>query len=78
MAVVVKYADNIAKAFACCVAIILSAFYSIMFLNMELSPAFILGCVLVIGATFVYTTAEAPKSKPVSMEGDGSDISEKI
>ncbi|KAI6198853.1 hypothetical protein M3Y96_00563600 [Aphelenchoides besseyi] len=55
IAVVVKYADNILKAFATSVAIIVSTVVSIFFFGIIPEPLFLLGATLVIGAVVVYS-----------------------
>eukprot|EP00094_Tigriopus_californicus_P008576 TCALIF_08266-PA protein Name:"Similar to SLC35A2 UDP-galactose translocator (Homo sapiens)" AED:0.10 eAED:0.10 QI:0/0/0.5/0.5/1/1/2/162/360 len=54
VAVVVKYADNILKGFACSLAIILTCVFSVFFFGFQLSVQFCLGGCLVIGSIFLY------------------------
>uniref|UniRef100_A0A0N4UVD0 UDP-galactose transporter n=1 Tax=Enterobius vermicularis TaxID=51028 RepID=A0A0N4UVD0_ENTVE len=54
VAVVIKFADNILKAFATSFAIILACIVSVIFFNFKPGYKFILGATLVIGAVFVY------------------------
>ena len=54
VAMVVKYADNILKGFACSLAIILTCIFSIFFFGFQLSMQFTLGAGLVIGSIFLY------------------------
>ncbi|KAH9584613.1 UDP-galactose transporter Gms1, variant 2 [Schistosoma haematobium] len=56
VALVVKYANNILKAFACCVSIILSCAFSVVFLGMHLSNSFIFGTLTVIISSIVYSS----------------------
>ncbi|CAH8475458.1 unnamed protein product [Schistosoma turkestanicum] len=55
VALVVKYANNILKAFACCVSIILSCAFSVLFLGMHLSNSFIFGTLTVIVSSVLYS-----------------------
>merc|ERR1712198_672462 len=54
VAVVVKYADNILKGFACSLAIIITCVASIFIFDFTLSLQFSVGAVLVIGSIFLY------------------------
>ncbi len=54
VAVVVKYADNILKGFACSLAIILTCIFSIFIFGFQLSLQFTFGAALVIGSIFLY------------------------
>ena len=66
MAAVIKYADNILKGFATAISIILSSLISYFVLS-DFNPSvlFIIGAVLVIGATILYSV---PIKAPVSEE----------
>eukprot|EP00123_Amoebidium_parasiticum_P015307 comp22887_c0_seq1/m.36177 comp22887_c0_seq1/g.36177 ORF comp22887_c0_seq1/g.36177 comp22887_c0_seq1/m.36177 type:complete len:340 (-) comp22887_c0_seq1:692-1711(-) len=63
-AVVVKYADNILKAFATSVAIVLSTILSVLFMGFQVSLLFIFGAGLVMGAVYLYGKPDPPQ-KPV-------------
>lgn len=54
VAVVVKYTDNIAKAFAVSVSIILSSFISVPLFGIPITLLFMIGTVLVVGSIFLY------------------------
>jgi len=54
VAVVVKYADNILKGFACSLAIIITCIASIFIFDFSLSLQFTAGAALVIGSIFLY------------------------
>jgi len=54
VAVVVKYADNILKGFACSLAIIITCIASIFIFDFSLSLQFTIGASLVIGSIFLY------------------------
>jgi len=65
VAVVVKYADNILKGFACSLAIIITCVASIFIFDFSLSLQFIVGAGCVIGSIFLY--GYVPK-KPTSLD----------
>nr|XP_040582278.1 LOW QUALITY PROTEIN: UDP-galactose translocator-like [Lepeophtheirus salmonis] len=54
VAVVVKYADNILKGFACSLAIIISSIASIFLFGFQISFPFVIGAALVISSIFMY------------------------
>ena len=54
VAVVVKYADNILKGFACSLAIIITCVASIFIFDFSLSLQFTVGAAAVIGSIFLY------------------------
>jgi len=54
VAVVVKYADNILKGFACSLAIIITCVASIFIFDFNLSVQFCTGAAFVIGSIFLY------------------------
>merc|ERR1719309_1916359 len=60
--VVVKYADNILKGFACSLAIIITCVASIFIFDFSLSLQFTVGAALVIGSIFLY--GYQPQQKP--------------
>merc|ERR1712029_556381 len=63
VAVVVKYADNILKGFACSLAIIITCVASIFIFDFSLSLQFSVGAVLVIGSIFLYGY-QPPPTRP--------------
>ena len=63
VAVVVKYANNILKGFATAVSVVMSAAFSIAFLEFEITGAFLTGALLVVASIFVYNTAPAPGAR---------------
>lgn len=65
VAVVVKYADNILKGFACSLAIIITCVASIFIFDFSLSLQFCTGAGLVIGSIFLYGY-QPPKDSKVS------------
>ena len=54
VAVVVKYADNILKGFACSLAIIITCIVSVVLFGFQLSLQFVMGATFVIGSIFLY------------------------
>ncbi|CAD5218738.1 unnamed protein product [Bursaphelenchus okinawaensis] len=66
VAVVIKYADNILKAFATSIAIIVACLASIVLFSTFPTIMFLLGAVLVIGAVVLYSTFpyRAPYHQP--------------
>ena len=54
VAVVIKYADNILKGFACSLAIIITCFVSVLLFGFQLSIQFIVGAAFVIMSIFMY------------------------
>jgi solute carrier family 35 (UDP-sugar transporter), member A1/2/3 len=61
IAVVVKYADNILKAFASSISIILSSIISTLLFDFSVTVLFALGAVLVVASTYIYN--EYPPAK---------------
>ena len=65
IALVIKYADNILKGFATSLSIILTGVVSLLFLDdFSLSPYFMLGTLLVMAATILYSMPAKTPSKP--------------
>jgi len=62
VAVVVKYADNILKGFACSLAIIISCMVSVVLFGFQLSVQFCAGAALVIASVFMYGYKPPPTS----------------
>merc|ERR1711988_744485 len=60
VAVVVKYADNILKGFACSLAIIITCVASIFIFDFSLSLQFSVGAACVIGSIFLYGYVPKP------------------
>ena len=54
VAMAVKYADNILKAFACALAIVVTCVFSMIFFGFVVSAQFAIGTVLVIFSVFLY------------------------
>uniref|UniRef100_A0A0N5ADV2 UDP-galactose translocator n=1 Tax=Syphacia muris TaxID=451379 RepID=A0A0N5ADV2_9BILA len=69
VAVVIKFADNILKAFATSFAIVLACILSVILFNFSPGYKFIIGATLVIGAVFVYSLFPyKPKYIPAATE----------
>ena len=66
VAVVIKYADNILKGFACSLAIIITCFVSVLLFGFQLSIQFIVGAAFVIMSIFMY--GYQPPKKTVKNE----------
>ncbi|XP_023330704.1 UDP-N-acetylglucosamine transporter [Eurytemora carolleeae] len=62
VAVVVKYADNILKGFACSLAIIITCIASIFIFDFNVTVQFALGAGLVISSIFMYGYTPKPSS----------------
>jgi len=64
VALVINYADNIAKNFATSISILLSCVASVHFFNFQITITFFLGTCVVLFATYLYTKPEqmAPQS----------------
>lgn len=69
VAVVIKYADNILKAFATSVSIILSAIATVFIVSAYPTMLFIGGAALVIGAVVLYSVFPYKAPKAVVVEG---------
>ena len=66
VAVVIKYADNILKGFACSLAIIITCFVSVLLFGFQLSIQFIVGAAFVVMSIFMY--GYQPPKKTVKNE----------
>lgn len=63
VAVVVRYADNILKAFASAVSIVMSCLLSAVLFSFHPTPAFMVGTLLVSVAVFLYSKPAPPDSR---------------
>ncbi|KAJ4295154.1 UDP-galactose transporter Gms1 [Kalmusia sp. IMI 367209] len=61
VALVINYADNIAKNFATSLSIIVSCVASAYFFDFQITMAFAVGTAVVLSATYLYTQPDAPK-----------------
>ncbi|KAI1263137.1 UDP-galactose transporter [Xylariaceae sp. FL1019] len=68
----INYADNIAKNFATSISIVISFLFSVLFFECKVTFTFLLGTMLVLAATFLYTgpdrRARPPPISIVSLE----------
>lgn len=62
-AIVIKYSDNILKGFATSLSIIISFLASVVLFNFRITPGFVIGASVVLGATWLYNQ---PQAKEVS------------
>ncbi|KAF9910076.1 hypothetical protein EC991_007407 [Linnemannia zychae] len=67
VAVVVKYADNILKGFATSISIVISAIASVALFGSKIGTIFILGTLLVLSATYIYSLPDKPVVKYVDL-----------
>ncbi|KAF9190559.1 hypothetical protein BGZ51_008497 [Haplosporangium sp. Z 767] len=67
VAVVVKYADNILKGFATSISIVISAIASVALFGSKIGTIFVIGTVLVLGATYLYSLPDKPVVKYVDL-----------
>lgn len=71
VALVIKYADNIAKNFATSISIIVSCLASVFFFDFEITLSYFIGTLVVLYATYLYSTADsgqAPQPKIAKYE----------
>lgn len=64
VALVINYADNIAKNFATSISILLSCVASVYFFDFQITLAFFLGTCVVLFATYLYTQPEQTPPQP--------------
>ncbi|KAG0224494.1 hypothetical protein BGW42_005067 [Actinomortierella wolfii] len=67
VAVVLKYADNILKGFATSISIVISAIASVALFGSKIGGVFLLGTILVLGATYLYSLPDQPTVKYVDL-----------
>lgn len=60
VALVVQFADNIAKNFATSISIVISFLASVVFFDFEITTSFLAGTIVVLGATYLYNTTPKP------------------
>ena len=68
-AVVIKYSDNILKGFATSLSIILSFLASVCLFNYPITPAFVIGSIVVLSATWMYNQPEQKKATAMTTGG---------
>jgi UDP-sugar transporter A1/2/3 len=61
-AIVIKYSDNILKGFATSLSIILSFLASVLLFAYPITPAFLIGSIVVLSATWMYNQPEPRKA----------------
>jgi len=74
-AIVIKYSDNILKGFATSLSIILSFLASVGLFNYPITPAFVIGSIVVLSATWMYNQPEQKKATAMSGVGGGPTLS---
>lgn len=65
VALVVKYADNIAKNFATSISVLLSSLGSIFFFDFSISSPFLIGTSIVLFSTYLYSHPDRARPKPI-------------
>ncbi|KAF3761851.1 nucleotide-sugar transporter [Cryphonectria parasitica EP155] len=60
----INYADNIAKNFATSISIIISFIFSLWFFGFEVSTTFIMGTLLVLFSTWLYSGPDRKRGRP--------------
>ncbi|SCZ96595.1 BZ3500_MvSof-1268-A1-R1_Chr4-4g07461 [Microbotryum saponariae] len=63
-ALVIKFSDNIMKGFATSLAIILSFIAGMILFNFRVTPAFLVGTCIVVGATYLYNQPDPKPRQP--------------
>ena len=76
IAVVIKYADNILKAYSQSAAIVCACFASMLLLNFQPSQSFLLGSALVIASVYLYARFPPPPTSPASPVKSKEDYSQ--
>jgi Nucleotide-sugar transporter len=56
-----QYSDNILKGFATSLSIVLSSVASVALFNLQITPPFLAGSAVVLGATWMYNAPDEPK-----------------
>ncbi|KAF2841973.1 nucleotide-sugar transporter [Patellaria atrata CBS 101060] len=67
VALVVNYADNIAKNFATSISILISFVASYFIFDLQITTGNIVGTVVVLGATYLYTHQEHARAPPITI-----------
>ncbi len=65
VAVVIKYADNVAKGFATSLSVIVSTVFSFFFFDLVVNPQFLEGATLVLIATYLYSVPDTETKNKV-------------
>ncbi|KAK5153704.1 UDP-galactose transporter Gms1 [Recurvomyces mirabilis] len=64
VALVVNYADNIAKNFATSISILISFLASVIFFEFQITSAYLAGTAVVLAATYIYNSEPESKARP--------------
>ncbi|KAL0256143.1 UDP-galactose transporter Gms1 [Diplodia seriata] len=67
VAMVVSYADNIAKNFATSISILLSCLASVWFFDFTISRHYVIGTAIVLFSTYLYTSNDRPRLAPIKI-----------
>ncbi|KAF2468631.1 uncharacterized protein BDR25DRAFT_394820 [Lindgomyces ingoldianus] len=65
VAMVINYADNIAKNFATSISIIISFLASVIFFNFSITASYLIGTCVVLFATYLYTSQDRIRPPPI-------------
>ncbi|KAF2874303.1 nucleotide-sugar transporter-domain-containing protein [Massariosphaeria phaeospora] len=65
VALVINYADNIAKNFATSISIIISCLASVFFFDFKITRSYLLGTSVVLFATYLYSAPERTRPSPI-------------
>ncbi|KAI1763873.1 nucleotide-sugar transporter [Hypoxylon sp. FL1150] len=60
----INYADNIAKNFATSISIVIGFLFSVWFFRVQVTLTFVIGTVLVLVSTFLYTGPDRKRGRP--------------
>ena len=55
VAAIIRYADNVVKGLATCVAIVVATSFSVVFLGTNCTPNFVSGAILILGSAWVFS-----------------------
>ncbi|KAF2193463.1 nucleotide-sugar transporter [Zopfia rhizophila CBS 207.26] len=65
VAMVINYADNIAKNFATSISIVISFLASVFFFNFSITASYLIGTSVVLFATYLYTNQDRARPPPI-------------
>ncbi|KAK4988907.1 UDP-galactose transporter Gms1 [Elasticomyces elasticus] len=65
VALVVNYADNIAKNFATSISIVISCLASVWFFNFQITFTYVAGTIVVLLATYLYSSQDRTRPPPI-------------
>lgn len=69
VAMVVSYADNIAKNFATSISILISCLASVWFFDFTISGHYFIGTTIVLFSTYLYTSNDRARPPPIKIAG---------